>query len=312
MEESIPRSLTYPIMVLSDLHAHERHGRQRVQELKALFSICGGLVASLDLPVRPTLVVTGDMYDRNAPLSVDTTLLFADFFKLFGSVFIIVGNHDTPIRSTLTALPDIYKMMGVHIIKQTTQIEDCLFVPYFDSLVPAQMGNYRYVFAHKDIKELNQYCDPEYGVSITDFPPARAVFNGHLHSNGAYTHGSGVFIQVGAPYPTSWADKYDLNRYTYMVYPESHQAYYTLVTADAGAEDADRYAFQRSRSDKAAAGEAETEHEVILQGLQALRDDDLTVDAAMRLLGNGVDRRTANITKGILRHAPAQVKSLSV
>lgn len=303
--------MIYPLLLIADVHVHERRKRTRVAELKALIAKLSALWKSLGYERKGTLVILGDLYDRNSPVGIDTTLCIAELFNLFERVIIIVGNHDTPIRSTATSLPDIYKMMGnVMVVKQITAIEDCAFVPYFDDirLLVANGMKYRYIFAHKDIKELNQYCDPEYGVGIGDFPPANAVFNGHLHSNAAYKHGDGLFIQVGAPYPTSWADKYETNRFCYVVTHDGHTPYYLNITADEGAPDAAHYSFTRSRD---VAGKMDDEQESILVGLQELRDDDMSISEALRMCGVK-DKRVNNIIRSLVSNAPQTVDAIRI
>lgn len=298
--------MDFPVLVVSDPHVHERRGRNRIAEVKAMVAKTVALLDAKGLRGEASLVVTGDMYDRNTPVSIETTLLLADWFRAFKRVYLLVGNHDTPIRSTTLAMPEIFKMMGVAVIKQTTPVGDCLFVPYFDSVVPAQMGSYRYIFAHKDIKELNGYCDAEYGVSMTDFPPARAVFNGHLHANAAYQHGDGVFVQVGSPYPTTWSDDYRLNRFCYLLQPESFEAFYLNITADADAPDAEQFMFTRQRKE---AGATDEEEQEVLAGLQGLREDDMSIESALSLC-DGIDPMVIKLIRSVISRAPQTIDPL--
>ena len=207
--------LLYPRMVVSDLHAHERRSMSRMREVEALLA---KLEAARTAYNVKTLIITGDMFDRNSPVSIRSIVTIGNALRKFDECVIIVGNHDTPVRNPgSTSVIDIFCLMGLHVISKTTVVGTDVFVPYYD-VMPDTGIAYSDIYMHKDIQELNGYFDADFAITLPDVPQCTRCFNGHLHCAQMYTlPNGGTYIQAGSPYPTSWSDRAELNNSAYLL-----------------------------------------------------------------------------------------------
>lgn len=268
--------LPYPRLVVADVHVHERNNKSRIREVQVLLEKLEEARAKYNVK---SLVICGDLFDNNSPLSVSTIVMLAKAFRAFERCVIIVGNHDTPVRSTSRiSMLEIFSIVGIEVIHDTQIIGSDLFVPYFASLPEVNHGRYDCVYLHKDIKELNGYCDETYGISLNEVPACQMAFNGHLHG---YRKTGGtkcpVFIQCGAPYPTSWSDKDVLNNFVWL--QNSPTEYYgipTNILADATNEKAMDFKFLREREQKS--------EDVIIPSIEVQEEDAVEIHAAIELV----------------------------
>lgn len=268
--------LPYPRLVVADVHVHERNNKSRIREVQALLEKIEETRTKYNVK---SLIVCGDLFDNNSPLSVSTIVMLARAFRAFDRCVIIVGNHDTPIRSTSrVSMLEIFSIAGIEVIHDTKIIGSDLFVPYFAELPEEHPGKYDCLYLHKDIAELNGYCDVTYGLSLNEIPACKMAFNGHLHG---YRKTGGtkcpVFIQCGAPYPTSWADKDALNNFIWL--QNSPTEYYgipTNILADAVNEKAADFRFLREREQKADG--------VFVPSVEAQEEDVVEIHAAIELV----------------------------
>lgn len=282
-----------PAIVFGDTHVHERDGKSRSAEFNAFSE---KVRAIQQRTKATTLIGVGDLYDRNTSPSVGQILEIAALFRSFKEVILIVGNHDTPVRGSGYSLCDIFKLMGVRVVSSATVIEDCLFLPYFST--EYEDRQYRYVFMHKDIVELNAYCDKEFGLQYSTLPRAQVLFNGHLHRHQIVDTVRGRLIQVGAPYPTDWGNAYEHNRFVYLLSNGKIERAVLNITADEGAEDATQYSFVRKRDAKAA---VEREHAVA--GIEAARAESMSLEECLSLVT--AEPRVKTIIRGVVRNVGA-------
>lgn len=284
----------FPAIVISDTHLHERVPRRRIEEAELLMRKLR--VISVKRRVK-TLIVMGDLYDRNTLVSIKLIMQLAAFFQLFDKVILIVGNHDTPIKGYEFSLLDIFKLAGATVISKETVIDGCLFLPYFAKPSPAE-APYKMVFMHKDIADLNPYSDAEWALRLDEMPPSNLLFNGHLHRNAEITKDGRKLIQVGSPYPCTWSDEYQLNRFAYIVRDDcSYEQVPLNITADAGAEDAGEYALTRERTEKREAQSAESIGAVI----DDIKQNTLRIDECLNVVS--ADERVKRIIRSVVRNA---------
>jgi len=185
----------FPTLIVSDVHAHERPPRTRVEELKWLVRKLRVLLVKNKCK---SMIFLGDLFDKNAPVSIQHLLLIGELLKIPDEVFMIVGNHDTPIKGSGYSLLDIFGLGGAQIISKSTVVGNSLFLPYYASDVP--VGEFKFAFMHKDIRNLNPFPDEDWAITLDDLPNAKLIFNGHLHRNGEIEAPGKKLIQVGAPY----------------------------------------------------------------------------------------------------------------
>lgn len=240
--------LPYPRMVVADVHVHERNNKARIREVMALLERM--VEVKKQYGVR-SLIVCGDLFDKSNPLSVSTIVNLARHFMLYERAVIIVGNHDTPVRATTNiSMLDIFSMVGVRILNDVTTIGSDIFFPYYADMPEIDARQkFDCVYMHKDIRELNKYVDEDYCISLDDVPRCKVAFNGHLHGYvQKQTRNTDVFIQCGAPFPTSWSDADDTNNFVWIqTSPDSYGAVPTNITCTKGHKNEDNYVFKRER-----------------------------------------------------------------
>lgn len=286
----------YPKLLVSDIHAHERPPRTRLDELDILIRKLRIIFIKKKCK---SMAVLGDLFDKNAPVSIQQLLKLGGLFKIPKRVDLLVGNHDTPIKGSGFSLLDIFGLGGANIISTPTVINQCLFLPYYTQDIPP--GPFKFAFMHKDIKELNPYFDADWAISLDELPEAPVVFNGHLHRNGEVTHDKlkRKLIQIGSPYPTSWSDEYQDNRYVYVIYENGTYERIALnITADEDAPDAGEYARVRTKQEKK---QAEAIDAVAL--LDKVRGEIVSVDKCLEMVDT--DPSVKRIAKGVISRVEA-------
>lgn len=273
--------LKFPLVITGDWHIHGRGNRRRLEELAVLQKYFSDISLGYG-----TLVVCGDILDRNAPLNITTILLLADIFKHFTNVYIVLGNHDTPTRSVKTTQLDLFTLLpNVTVVKEPLCMDSkYLFLPYYAD-VPAMSPTVELVFAHRDIFELNGYADQDFAIPLKyfDSPVMRYVFNGHLHNCGVQQlpSGHGYYIQLGAPWPCTWADVANKNNFVWIMTQEQETPQYlaTNITGDAGTHG---MAFTRSRD---ITEETEYSTAEVINALDDIRDNALSIPDALAAVG---------------------------
>lgn len=286
----------YPKLLVSDIHAHERPPRTRIDELELLIR---KLRIVMIKKKCKSMVVLGDLFDKNAPVSIQHLLRLGELFKIPKRVDLIVGNHDTPIKGSGFSLLDIFGLGVANVISKPTVINQCLFLPYYTRDIPP--GPFKFAFMHKDIKELNPYFDADWAITLDELPDAPITFNGHLHKNGEITHSKPrkKLIQLGSPYPTTWSDAYQDNRYVYVVYANGTYERIALnITADEGAPDANEYARVRTREEKK---QAEAIDATAI--LDKVRGEIISVDKCLDMIDT--DPIIKKIAKGVISNVEA-------
>lgn len=290
--------MAYPKLVVADAHVHERRGRNRVKEAETLIKKLRviGVKNKCD-----ELLFLGDFLDRNTPISVNLLLKFGSLFKAFRRVRFLLGNHDTPIRGKGSTLLDIFQLAGAEIISEPMEEGTSLYLPYYaDVDYKAYRGRnnaFRFVFAHKDVPELNHYHDEDWALPMDEFPRAGVIMNGHIHGNAEMPNEDGkrVFIQVGAPYPNTWGDDYAKNQFVYLAFQDgSYKRIPLRITADADAEDAGNFVFTRERA------EEQEKPDMAAVTIEDIRADQIDISEALKLVD--ADERIKRMTQGVVRN----------
>lgn len=303
----------YPALVTADLHIHGRGNKGRLAEADALCSKIADIYrqqAAVGAPLR-SLVLAGDILDRGGALPVPMILRLAETFRMFEQVWVIVGNHDTPMRSTAITQLDIFSLCGARIVKEPMVVGSALMLPYYSEVPKDIPDTVRNVFAHKDVRELNGYFDKEWAVSLMDFPMQATVFNGHLHACQLTRHSPhSVYVQMGSPYPCTWSDPYTSNQWLWIVREDSYAPTEALcITGDAGNADSALYAFTRSR-DAAGEDDAIIDEKSIIAALAAAEDSRMDIGQALAI-GN-VDGRVSRIITSIVRHVAGNIEGVKL
>lgn len=216
--------IPYPRVIISDLHAHERTGKSRPAELTCLTA----KIKEINLSLKAeTLIICGDLFDNNSPISYSLLNKLCDLFALFKRTILVMGNHDTPYRSA--SFSNMTKVLGrvsgVTCITKVTKIGDSVFCPYYDTTILMQdtesfsSTKERHIYAHKDILELNKFADTENAISIKDIPACTFFINGHLHRSACMSlPNGGQYVQLGAPYATSYSDDVKDNNFVHIAH----------------------------------------------------------------------------------------------
>jgi len=306
-------ALMYPALVSGDWHIHGRGNRGRLAEAEALCSRIEDtqqVESEAGKPLK-SLVIAGDLLDRGSVIPVPIILRLAQVFRLFEQVWIIVGNHDCPLRSTTVTQLDIFKLCGAEIVKEPLVAGSALFLPYYTAMPESVPASVRNVFAHKDVREYNSYADDEWAVSVVDFPPEATVFNGHLHAANVTRHSPlGQYVQLGSPYPCTWSDAYQKNQWMWIVQEDSYAATAPLmITGDAEQADSPLYMFLRSRSAKED-DEAIVDEKAIVAALAAVDDGRLSIEQA--LAAGNVSGRVGKIIKSVVNHVAGRVEGVKL
>lgn len=294
--------LQYPRMVVSDLHAHERRSMSRMREVEALLA---KLEAARTAYNVKTLIITGDMFDRNSPVSIRSIVTIGNALRKFDECVIIVGNHDTPVRNPgSTSVVDIFCLMGIHVVSKTTVIGTDVFVPYYD-VMPEVGHAYSDIYMHKDIQELNGYFDADFAITLADVPQCGRCFNGHLHCAQMYTlPNGGTYIQAGSPYPTSWSDKADLNNSAYLLPDATQLSTLTLnITGDKTDTAYDNnFVFVRERSVDTADAAVDG-----LADISELHKREVSIEQVLSMLD--YPAQVNNVIKSVVSYETAKVDS---
>lgn len=306
--QTVDFTLPYPAIVTGDWHIHSRLGQNRQKELAELSSIIKDMQSKHPVP---SLVICGDLLDRNAAIQVTDILQLADVFGTFECVVLLMGNHDTPVRGTSLTQLDVFSLIPqVHIVNtfsvgkcvynenvNSRKIEEAVcYLPYYTATEKvrelcgktASSDRFNAVFAHRDIFELNSYADKDFAQSMTDFPPTLFVFNGHLHCAAVHavrlmSKDAAVdagYYQLGSPYPTSWSDDCDKNQWMWVYNGTSVTPTRSLcITVDADKDYADTAKFKRTRetSEKSAAVSVDNIKNIMAD----IDETDITLDRAL-------------------------------
>lgn len=148
------------------------------------------------------LVHLGDVFDSRSTVSTyiatHVRQMMSDLKKKVDEFVIIGGNHDyySPSSDNIDTLNLTLHGLGINIItKGIYQLEDCLFVPWYEYQKP-ELQDYidenhiKNVFTHADI------------VMTTSLVRVKNIFSGHIHipslKNGLYN--------LGSCYPLNFAD----------------------------------------------------------------------------------------------------------
>ena len=301
----------YPALVSGDWHIHGRGNRTRLSEAETLFARIEEMqVARAGKgEAYRSLVIAGDLLDRGGALPVATILQMAQLFRKFEQVWIVVGNHDCPVRSTAVTQLDIFSLCGAYIVKTPTVSGSALFLPYYTKMPASVPKSVRNVFAHKDVKEFNSYFDEEWAVSVVDFPPEATVFNGHLHAANITQHSPQArYVQLGAPYPCTWSDDYQRNQWAWTVEEDSFSATEALlVTGDEGQADTALYQHARVRQEKPEQ-DADVDESAILNALAAADDGRMSIQQALTV--GRVTGRVAKVIESVVSRVVGKVEGV--
>ena len=295
--------MEYPLSITGDWHIHGRGEKRRLDELDELTGYFfikdrGG-----------DLVICGDLLDRNAPMNVQTILKLAQIFQSFEHVYIVVGNHDVPTRSTLTTQLDLFTLCpNVEVIKKAENRGIYGFIPYYEAKHYDIAPSTEIIFAHMDVKELNGYADQDFAISLQMFKNSNVkyIFNGHLHNCGTHQlPNGGYYIQLGAPWPCTWADKADTNNFVWTMDEASSAPVFDEVniTGDRGM----KRKFIRTREELA---ESEYSTAEVQNALDDIRDQALSIPDAMKAIG--LKKKTANIVTAIVDKVNSQIAKESI
>ena len=298
-------SLPYPRIITGDIHAHERHGRSRMKEVSVLVD---KLTDTRQLYQARTLIINGDLFDRNTPLAVDSIVMLAQFFNSFERTVIVVGNHDTPIRASSRTMLDIFRLVGATVITTPTIIGKDLFVPYYEGIIPhPEGGAFEQIHMHKDIAELNYYLDQDFGISLSHIPPCGLCFNGHLHKLEMYAlPNGGTYVQMGAPYPTSWSDLADSNNSVWVATsPTEYGTVQMMITGDDLGQDDRRYSFLRTKKEKSEVGDTNP-----LEGISMLRSSSMSIEDVLGM--TSYDPIVNKIIRSMVSHAVHKIDAIRI
>lgn len=303
------QNVLFPAVITGDLHVHSRNGRSRIRELSALIPKIQGVRQQQQ---AKSLIILGDLLDHNAPLPIDVVLMLARLFLEFEQVWIVVGNHDTPLRSTALTALDLFSLCGAQIIKQATQIGDCLFLPYYARLPEQYKHRVNWVFGHKDILNLNGHADQEWAISLAELPPCRMFFNGHLHVCQAFgLMSGGTYVQAGAPYPCTWGEDWQQNRYIHVLDASgNHTSFYTHVTGDKGAAEGVCDIIRDRETPGGSDSDADTAMSQIFENLQSIKEDRASLSQVMEVAQ--IDKSVAPIIKSVVNRAVAKIESVRI
>jgi len=287
-----------PTLYTADLHVHTRKKEpSRIDELTALIKKLNTLRINFGYK---QLVIAGDLSDGGSSLSIASVLLLGKLFKKFDKVYLLEGNHDTPVRNTGYSLLSIFNLLEcVEVIDSPRVSGGMAFLPYYAKLSDLEVGTADILVMHKDIKELNQYYEEEFALSLDDLPPMKYIFNGHLHSSRVLSNNTGKFIQLGAPYPCTWSDSDEKNRFVFGLHEGKLKRLKTNITKDNMSKLEDKCLFIRERDDS-----------VQLKEEAALTQDKLTdlvhLDIYQLIDALDTDRLIKQITKRVVYHASNQ------
>ena len=333
--QTVDFTLPYPAIVTGDWHIHSRLGQNRQKELAELASIIKDMQS--EHPV-PSLVICGDLLDRNAAIQVTDILQLADVFGTFECVVLLMGNHDTPVRGTSLTQLDVFSLIPqVHIVN-TFSVGKCVYnenvnnrkitrqvcyLPYYTPTEKvrelagstASSDMFSAVFAHRDILELNSYADSDFAQSMTDFPPTPFVFNGHLHCAAIHavklmakdSPVDAQYYQLGAPYPTSWSDDCDKNQWMWVYDGMAVTPTRSLcITADADKDYASAAKFRRTREAEDASRTLSADN--IRNVMADIDETDITLDTALH--GLEISAQAKNIIRSVVSRAVGGIEGV--
>lgn len=295
--------LSYPRIITGDLHANERNGRKRMREVSALITKISEI---RERYFAKTLIICGDLFDRNTALAVDSIVTLAQFFRTFENTVLVVGNHDTPVRSSSVTMLDIFKLVGIKIVTETEVIGTDLFVPYYSDVQGLSATSFEHVYMHKDIAELNGYVDVEFGIPLSAIPPCNACFNGHLHTVGKRDlPAGGTYLQLGAPYPTSWSDKAESNNFVWVAtQPLEYGTVPVNITCDESNKNKESFNFVRSKTER------DVTDTKPLEGIAVLRDSTVRIEDVLAMTNYG--KQVNNIIRSAVSREVQQVDAIRI
>jgi len=156
------------------------------------------------------IIILGDFFDTRKSLSlkvINNALSAMDkLISVFDKVFLIVGNHDTYLKTQLdpTSLDIFKEYKSVLVIKEPIEVDNILMVPWLFDKDVLNSTDAQVCIGHFDINgiEMNSsgftplFCKLEQ----SDFKQFNKVFSGHYHIPSL----TGNIQYLGAPYQTTF------------------------------------------------------------------------------------------------------------
>lgn len=168
----------------------------------------------------------GDWHDNRKNLNINTLYYsyknIEKISKNFPKVIFILGNHDISFRNNrdINSLEFLKNFENVLLIKEITQIEDCLFVPWLFEEEYGELLKYKtnFIFGHFEMSNFkinsNQIIIDEKKINPDMFGfDTKYVFSGHYHIRQIKKNINNTEIHyIGNCFPHDFNDNNDKER----------------------------------------------------------------------------------------------------
>jgi len=242
---------TKNIFFISDLHAGVHANSSEWMEIQESY-FNEYLIPLLKNNMEPDdiLVILGDIFESQQLLNVKVLNIVLGIIKKlsdFIPVHIILGNHDTYLKSTndINSIKIFNNINNVFIYESPEEVEiskkKFLFFPWHTDRTNERQAiqdhtDLDYLFCHTDFIgfSYNRFVKSPIGNSPSDFSQFKRVFSGHIH----WRQESGNVTMVGSPYALTRGDvdnvkgvyRLDVKNDETYFYPNNHSPKYQAST----------------------------------------------------------------------------------
>lgn len=207
--------------LISDLHFGVRSNSMEWLEIQKTY-FYDWFIPMVKRNILPgdVLFVLGDVFDNrqftNVLVQNIVIKLFKDLAKIFGDVYVIVGNHDIFRKETneINSLKCIETIEGIHLHEEPTKLysenmKKIILLPWRKDHIAEKealdsIGGADYLFCHSEVLgvKLNKKTSYEKGNDINVFKDYGKAYSGHIH----YSQKIKNLTFIGNPYEMTRSD----------------------------------------------------------------------------------------------------------
>ena len=159
------------------------------------------------------IIHLGDFFHNRKSINTKTQDVAHDIADMLEGIlmYVIVGNHDSYYRNTITpnSLRLLKQYKHINIIETPTPVDDDTILVPWGSTMP--YSGRKYCMGHFQIQgfHMNDNYICKQGINMEDLKAYEAVYSGHFHSPSQ----QGNITYLGAPYQQTFNDKNGVRGY---------------------------------------------------------------------------------------------------
>ena len=200
------------ILIATDTHLGLKQSNKQYMDITSLFfhDICG---YAMDHKID-TFIHAGDFFDNRKHITIDLIDVVDDIAhglnRTFENSYMIVGNHDTFYKDTMTptSLSMLRKYENIKIVDNPVGLIECgiLLLPWLFNSGILQTSKLPICIGHFEMNGITLNSkgsvSQNHRLNVSDFNKFDMVLSGHYHRPGIYKN----IKYLGSPYQMTFAD----------------------------------------------------------------------------------------------------------